>query len=119
MSKTDPNLRLISDPSATFNERTAEKNVIQLNCILGQIANYCPVINETLSSESLLKQTVYAHFGFQSSGDLADMKLEHGERPEDLYQRFMAFVKDNMLSKTCGIKYNDDSLDEDEVDTNS
>ena len=47
------------------------------------------------------------------------MKLEHGERPEDLYQRFMAFVKDNMLSKTCGIKYNDDSLDEDEVDTNS
>ena len=55
ISKTDPNLRLISDPSATFNERTAEKNVIQLNFILGQIANYCPVINETLSSESLLK----------------------------------------------------------------
>ena len=124
VSKTDPNRGLISDPPSTvINRKTAEQKVIQLNLMLGQIANYCPVITRNTiigksTSIDSIWQSIRAHFGFQSSGghflDLADMKLEHGERPEDLYQRLMAFVEDNMLTTTCGIKHNDETLDEDE-----
>ena len=45
--------------------------------------------------------TICAHFGFQITGahflDFANLHLEADERPEDLYQRLMAFVEDILL----------------------
>ena len=39
------------------------------------------------------------HFGFEATGvhflHFSEIHLEHGERPEDLYQRLMAFTEDN------------------------
>ena len=46
--------------------------------------------------------------------DLAEFKLEHGERPEDLYQRLVAFVEDNLLSTSGGIRHHDELPTEDE-----
>ena len=44
---------------------------------------------------------ICAHFGFQITGahflDFANLHLEADERPEDLYQRLMAFVEDTLL----------------------
>ena len=41
------------------------------------------------------------HFGFEATRahflDFSEIHLEHGERPEDLYQRLMAFTEDNLL----------------------
>ena len=75
--------------------------------MLGQIANYCPVISRnalvkiSTSIESIW-QTIRLHFGFQTTGahflDLAEIRLGAEERPEDLYQRLMAFVEDSLLS---------------------
>jgi len=45
--------------------------------------------------------TTRQHFGFQITGahfiDFAEIHLEPNERPEDLYQRLMAFMEDILL----------------------
>ena len=92
--------------------------------MLGQIANYCPVISRnTLVKNSTSIQSVWntirAHFGFQITGahflDFANLHLEADERPEDLYQRLMAFVEDtlvraNNLSHHGGASTEDEEL---------
>ena len=73
-----------TDTVPASSRRTAAQKVAQLELMLGQIANYCPV------------------------------KLEQGEHPEDLYQRLMAFVEDNLLTASGGIKHHEESPTEDE-----
>ena len=46
--------------------------------------------------------------------DLADIKLEHGERPQDLFQRIMAFVEDNLTIKDGPLSHHGEKIDEDE-----
>ena len=103
--------------------RTAEQKVIHLELMLGQIANFCPVISRNTivrNSTSLdnVWQSIRAHFGFQTTGahfiDFADFKLKPGEKPEDLYQRIVAFVEDNLLTTESGITHHDADPDEDE-----
>ena len=57
------------------------------------------------------------HFGFKAADtnflDFTDIRLEHGERPEDLYQRLMAFVEDNLL-RSIRIQHLGAPLTEDE-----
>ncbi|KAL5006931.1 hypothetical protein ScPMuIL_015737, partial [Solemya velum] len=83
--------------------KTAEQKVTMLELMLGQIANFCPVISRNTivkSSTSLdnIWQVIRLHYGFQFTGahflDFIDIRLE---RPEDLYQRLVAFVEDNLL----------------------
>ena len=61
---------------------------------------------------------IRAHYGFQSSGshflDFSNIKLEPGERHEDLYQRLMAFIDDNLLLKGNGITHHSETITEDE-----
>ena len=96
--------------------KIAAQKVAQLELMLGQIANYCPVISRNTiirNSTSIenIWQSIRMHYGFQSTGghflDLAEVKLEHGERPEDLYQRLMVFVEDNLLSLSGGIRHDE------------
>lgn len=86
---------LTDDPQETpeANRRTAQQKVTQLDLMLGQIANYCPVISrnsivKNSTSVNSIWQSIRAHYGFQQSGshflDLNDIKLEAEERPEDL-----------------------------------
>ena len=100
-----------------------KRKVATLEMMLGQIANYCPVIsrNSILNATSLpeIWQMIRLHYGFQANGahfiDLADIKLLPDESPEDLYQRLMAFIEDNLLLRTDGnITHYGDTPDEDE-----
>ena len=124
-SKATPHRGLISDgeeePEAR--RKTREQKVAMLELMLGQIANYCPVISRSTivkGSTSIdgIWQTIRLHFGFQSTGahfiDFASIKLEHNERPEDLYQRIMAFSEDNLLRTESGLTHHDQQVTEDE-----
>ena len=85
---------------------SAVQKAAQLELMLGQIANFCPVIarNAIVKNSTSLQQiwqSIRLHYGFQSSGshllDFADIRLQPDERPEDLFQRLMAFMEDNLL----------------------
>ncbi len=116
---------LVDDPPdiAQAQRGTAVQKVTHLELMLGQIANYCPIISRktiTHNSTSVdnIWQTIRAHFGFQSTGahflNLADFKLEHEERPEDLFQRLTAFFEDNLLTTTGGLQHQGTAPTEDE-----
>ena len=106
-------LRGLEDDPETMPEaarRTAAQKLTHLELMLGQIANYCTVISrnsivKNSTSINQIWQAIRLHFGFQSCGshflDFDSIHLEHGERPEDLYQRINSFVEDNLL-KTGG-----------------
>jgi len=76
--------------------KTARQKVKFLELMLGQIANYCPIISRnTLLKNSTSIQSVWnmiqEHFGFQITGahflDFLNLHLEADEHPEDLFQR--------------------------------
>ena len=104
------------------NRLTAQQKVNFLELMLGQIANYCPIIaRNTLVKNSTSIQSIWntirQHFGFQITGahfiDFPDIHLESNERPEDLYQRLMAFVEDILL-KANSLSHHGDLITEDE-----
>ena len=103
--------------------RTAIQQTYMLDLMLGQRANFCPVISRNTISKngtslSGIWQIIRLHYGFQSTGahflDVADMHLQADERPEDLYQRLVAFVEDNMLQSGSVILHHGDVIDVDE-----
>ena len=90
-----------------------------LELMLGQIAYCCPVISRNTivknsTSLSLLWRTTRLHYGFQSTGshfiDFIDINLQPDERPEDLYQRLVAFVEDNLLQRDSQILHHGDVM---------
>uniref|UniRef100_A0A6A7G5Q4 Retrovirus-related Pol polyprotein from transposon opus n=1 Tax=Hirondellea gigas TaxID=1518452 RepID=A0A6A7G5Q4_9CRUS len=94
-TKRDPTRGLEYDPSSVPEVRhyTAQQKVATLELMLGQVANYCPVISRNTivrnsTSIDQIWQCIRLHYGFQSTGahfvGLADMKLEVGELTEDL-----------------------------------
>ena len=107
-SSTAPNrgLEPDGDDVPTTRRRTAFQKNLHLELMLGQIANFCPVISRSSivknsTSISSVWQAIRAHYGFQSTGarflDFSNIKLEVDERPEDLFQRLMSFTEDNLL----------------------
>ena len=58
------------------------------------------------------------HYGFQSTGarflDFGEIKMEPGDRYEDLFQHLMAFADDNLLKINGGISYHSEQPSEDE-----
>ena len=101
---------------------TAQQKVNFLELMLGQIANYCPIISrnslvKSSTSIEFIWQTIRQHFGFQVTGahfiDFADIHLEVDERPEDLYQRLMAFLED-VLIRSNSISHHGEVLTDDE-----
>ena len=88
-----------------------------------QIANFCPVISRnTIAKNSTsvksIWQVIRAHYGFQSTGahflDFASIKLDVDERPEDLFQRLMSFIEDNLLIANSSITHHGDVITADE-----
>ena len=119
---THPN-RGFTDDIDLASGRTAIQQTYMLDLMLGQIANFCPVISrntiaKNATSLSGIWQTIRLHYGFQSTGahflDFADIHLQADERPEDLYQRLVAFVEDNMLQSGSVILHHGDVIDVDE-----
>ena len=124
-TKADPLRGLKDDPTSVpdASRRTAAQKLNHLELMLGQIANFCPIISRNTivkNSTSIdgIWQTIRLHFGFQSTGghflDFAEIHLEPDERPEDLYQRLTAFIEDNLLTKDNGISHHDEKIEEDE-----
>ncbi len=105
------------------NRRTAAQKLTHLELMLGQIANYCPVIarNSIVKNSTSIKaiwQVIRAHYGFQSTGahflDFNNIRLEPDERPEDLYQRLLSFIDDNLLKANGGIQHHGENVSADE-----
>ena len=118
LKQTNANpLRGLTDDPNTVDaaiRRTAVQKAAHLNLMLGQIANFCPIISrnsitKNTTSVKDIWQIIRQHFGFQSTGshfiDFDSIKLENDERPEDLFQRITAFVEDNMLKSDGGITH--------------
>ena len=91
--------------------------------MLGQIANFCPIISRNTivknsTSVSNIWQSIRLHYGFQSTGahfiDFNTIKLEPGERPEDLFQRLQSFVEDNLLQSNGSIHHHGEIPTDDE-----
>ena len=125
---SEPNRGFTDDDVIASGGRTALQQVYKLELMLGQIANYCPVISRNTivknsTSLSCIWQTIRLHYGFQSTGahflDIADIQLQADERPEDLYQRLVAFVDDNMLQRGSVILHHGDAINVDEEMTPS
>ena len=100
----------------------AQKNA-HLDLMLGQIANFCPVISRNSivkhsTSLNVIWQKIRQHYGFQSTGahflDLTSINLQPDEKPEDLFQRLMAFFEDNLLSVNCGLTHHGEQVTVDE-----
>ena len=94
------------DDVRTTRRRTVFRKNLHLELMLGQIANFCPVIPRSSIvknsiSISSVWQAIRAHYSFQSTGarflHFSNIKLEVDERPEDLFQRLMSFPQDNLL----------------------
>ena len=110
-------------PVPEDDRHTAQQKVTYLNLMLDQIACYCPVIsrnsikNDSTSIDSVW-QMIRAHYGFQQSGahflDLSEIHYEADERPEDLYQRILAFVDDNLLKARGSITHHGVQIENDE-----
>jgi hypothetical protein len=112
-----------ADTVPVAHRRTAEQKAAHLELILGQIANYCPVIsrNTTVKNSTSLRtiwQAIRAHFGFQSTGghflDFNNIHLETDKRPEHLYQRLVSFIDDNLLKANGGIRHHGENVTADE-----
>ena len=103
--------------------RTAAQKVTQLEMMLGQIANYAPIISRSSivkNSRSISGdwQTIRQHYGLQLTGsrflDLANISLKPEQRPEDLFQGLMAFIEDNLLTTSSRITHHGEIPDTDE-----
>ena len=63
-------------------------------------------------------QAIGLQYGFQTTGahflDFNSIKLEPGERPEDLFQHLQSFVEDNLLKSDGSIKHHGEISTDDE-----
>ena len=112
-----------ADSVPAARRRTAQQKTTMLELMLGQVANYCPIISRnTIVKNSTSIESIWSairlHFGFQATGahfvDFDDIKLQPNERPEDLYQRLMAFVEDNLLHANATLTHHDEQVTDDE-----
>ena len=129
LTKSTPNRGLADDPDTVEQSKrsTASQKANALNLMLGQIANYALINRNTIVKNSTCLNDVWKairqHYGFQANGsrvlDLADMCLKPGERPEELYQRLLSFVDDNLMKIDGGVKHLNADITEDEETTPS
>ena len=122
---TNPHRGLQDDGSSVPEAKrlTATQKNTHLELLLGQIANFCPIVSRSSiikNSVSLndVWQKIRLHYGFQSTGahflDLSNIHLSPDERPEDSYQRLMAFFEDNLLTVGWGISHQGGTISTDE-----
>lgn len=122
-NSTSPHRGFTDDAATTANAKTKEEKTATLNLMLGQIANYATVIsrNQIIKNSVSLNDIwnkIREHYGFHTTGsrflDLTSIRLNAGERPEDLYQRLVSFIDDNLLTKDCALTHHSSAIDRDE-----
>ena len=111
------------DDQVTVNKQTKEEKVASLNLMLGQIANYATIIsrNQIIKSSTSLNDIwdkIRQHYGFHTTGsrflDLTNIRLSSSEKPEDLYQRLVSFMDDNLLTKDGSLTHHSAKIEKDE-----
>ncbi len=124
-TNTSPLRGFTNDPETVpaAQRRTAAQKTAHLEMMLGQVANYAPIIsrNSIVKNSTSINgvwQTIRQHYGLQSTGsrflDLAFISLKPEQRPEDLFQCLMAFVEDNLVTKSSGITHHGELANSDE-----
>lgn len=110
-------------PIPEANRITAVQKNAHLELMLGQIANFCPVISrntivKNCTSLNGIWQKIREHYLFQSTGahylDLVNISFQADESHEDLFQRLMAFVEDNLLTSHCNLTHQGEAITTDE-----
>ena len=119
----NPNRGLTDDPEAAIPRVMAAQKLYRLDLMLGQIANFCPIIsrNRIIQDSVSLNdvwQAIRLHFGFHTTSarfiDLAYIEQRPEEKPEDLYQRILAAIEYNLLTQNGGITHHGQVIDVDE-----
>ena len=94
--------------------KTKEDKCANVDLMLGQIANYATVIsrNQITKNSTCLSDIwskIREHFGFHCTGsrflDISAIKLDTGERAEDLYQRLLSFFEDNLQTTGSNVTH--------------
>ena len=92
-------------------------------CVCGQIANYATIIsrNQIVKSSTSLTDIwdkIRQHYGFHTTGsrflDLTKIKLSGGDRPEDLFQKLVSFIDDNLLTTDGALTHHAAKVEKDE-----
>ena len=110
-------------PIPTADRKSGKHKATQLDRLLGQIANFCPIITRSIITKKCTSlkeiwQNIRAHYNFQAAGsrflDLADFTMQVDESHEDLFQRIMSFFEDNLMTKSGTMTHNGKTIEEDE-----
>ena len=116
-SRTVNNRGLQPDDTAMPNAKTAKQKLALLQLMLGSIASYATVISrQFIVGDALCLNDIWSrlrtHYGFRKTGalilDLPTLSLTPGtpsESYESLWERFQAFITDNLLSPADNIKH--------------
>ena len=127
-STVTPNRGFADDATTETDPQTAAAKCATLNLMLGQIANYATIIsrNQIIKGSTSLNDIwdkIRQHYGFHTTGsrflDLSTIRLQPSERPEDLYQRLVSFIDDNLLTKDGTVTHNLSVINTDEEITPS
>ena len=123
LTSSTPSRGFTDDATTAANAKTKEEKCTTLNLMLGQIANYATVIsrNQIIKNSVSLNDIwdkIRQHYGFHTTGsrflDLANVKLQPAERPEDLYQRLVSFIDDNLLTTDSTVTHHLERIKRDE-----
>ena len=114
---------LRADAATVADGKTAAQKNIQLERMLGIVAQFCPSLlrSDIIKKSTSLKwiwQRVRKHYSFSQSEvnflKLYTIKREPDERYETLYQRIVAHLDDNLLTVESGIHHDGAALAADE-----
>lgn len=107
-----------------FTGRGAATKAASLDLMLGQIANFVPVIsrNTIVRNSTSLKSiwnSIRLYYGIQSNGarfiDFLSIEYTPTRRHEAVYQEMVAFVEDNLLTTEGGLKHHGQVMNEEEM----
>ena len=109
--------------SRGFTGKSAANRAATLDLMLGQIANFVPVISRnTIIKNSTSLKTIWdairLYYGEQSNGprflDFVTIQSSPSKRHEALYQEMCSFIEESLLTKDCGLTHHEEEVYDDE-----
>ena len=105
------------------NKMNKEAKAALLNIVLGSIASYAPVISSRfIKHQSTSLESIWCRlrsfYGFRRTGSrvlqLLELKAEHNESREALWERFYSFIEDQLLTRNGGVLHEGVKIEHDE-----
>ena len=110
--------------SRGFTGKSATNRAATLDLMLGQIANFAPVISRnTIIKNSTSLKTIWdairLYYGIQSNGarflDFVTIQSSPSKRHEALYQEMCSFIEESLLTKDCGLTHHEEEVYDDDM----